>query len=138
MFSSRSHFRQQRTVRARLPLCGHRFPARHGAGADMFLQSLSMSRSVSPSVCLLTNIFLHLTAVGFEPTPLRNGALGHRLRPLGQIVMPEGVARRCVSLRLSLAPLSTQSFSMNKCATICKYLFIAKYLLCFLCLQTHR
>ena len=47
-------------------------------------------------------------------------------------------ARRCVSLRLFLAPLSTQSFSMNKCATICKYLFIAKYLLCFLCLQTHR
>ena len=46
--------------------------------------------------------------------------------------------RRCVSLRLSLAPLSTQSFSMSKCATICKYLFIAKYLLCFLCLQTHR
>ena len=35
-------------------------------------------------------------------------------------------ARRCVSLRLSLAPLSTHSFSMNKRATICKYLFIAK------------
>ena len=30
-------------------------------------------------------------------------------------------ARRCVSLRLSLAPLSIQSFSMNKRATICKY-----------------
>ena len=28
-----------------------------------------------------------LTAVGFEPTPLRNGALSHRLRPLGQTVM---------------------------------------------------
>ena len=27
-----------------------------------------------------------LTAVGFEPTPLRNGALSHRLRPLGQAV----------------------------------------------------
>ena len=24
-----------------------------------------------------------MTAVGFEPTPLRNGALSHRLRPLG-------------------------------------------------------
>ena len=34
--------------------------------------------------------------------------------------------RRCVSLLLSLAPLSTQSFSMNECATICQYLFIAK------------
>ena len=27
-----------------------------------------------------------LTPVGFEPTPLRNGALSHRLRPLGQSV----------------------------------------------------
>ena len=25
--------------------------------------------------------------MGFEPTPLRNGALSHRLRPLGQIVL---------------------------------------------------
>ena len=40
-------------------------------------------------------------------------------------------ARRCVSLRLFLAPLSIQSFSMNKCATICKYLFIAKYFFVF-------
>ena len=29
----------------------------------------------------------NLTAVGFEPTPLRNGALSHRLRPLGQTVL---------------------------------------------------
>ena len=28
-----------------------------------------------------------LTAVGFELTPLRNGALSHRLRPLGQSVL---------------------------------------------------
>ena len=27
-----------------------------------------------------------LTAVGFEPTPLRTGALSQRLRPLGQTV----------------------------------------------------
>ena len=30
---------------------------------------------------------LHMTAVGFEPTPLRNGALSHRLRLLGQTVL---------------------------------------------------
>ena len=30
-----------------------------------------------------------LTAVGFEPTPLRNGALSHRLRPLGQPVLEQ-------------------------------------------------
>ena len=28
-----------------------------------------------------------MTTVGFEPTPLRTGALSQRLRPLGQIVM---------------------------------------------------
>ena len=28
-----------------------------------------------------------MTAVGFEPTPLRNGAFSHRLRPLGQTVL---------------------------------------------------
>ena len=27
-----------------------------------------------------------VTPVGFEPTPFRNGALSHRLRPLGQSV----------------------------------------------------
>ena len=31
----------------------------------------------------------NLTAVGFEPTPFRNGALSHRLRPLGQTVLVE-------------------------------------------------
>ena len=30
---------------------------------------------------------IRMTAVGFEPTPFRNGALSHRLRPLGQTVM---------------------------------------------------
>jgi hypothetical protein len=28
-----------------------------------------------------------MTAVGFEPTPLRNGASSHRLRPLGKTVL---------------------------------------------------
>ena len=28
-----------------------------------------------------------MTAVGFEPTPFRNGALSNRLRPLGQTVL---------------------------------------------------
>ena len=132
--------------------------------------TLSLHVALCVSICLSTHkLFLHLTAVGLEPTPLRIGALSRRLRPLGQTVMPECVGmsqignmymdtgvciylytyicaythvrinltrcvcvRRCVSLRLSLAPLSTQSFSLNKCAAICKYL------LCFLCLQTHR
>ena len=33
---------------------------------------------------------IQVTAVGFEPTPFRNGALSHRLRPLGQTVLFEG------------------------------------------------
>ena len=33
--------------------------------------------------------FSKMTAVGFEPTPLRNGALSHRLRPLGQTVLAD-------------------------------------------------
>ncbi len=33
-----------------------------------------------------------MTPVGFEPTPLRNGALSHRLRPLGQSVDECGVS----------------------------------------------
>ena len=31
-----------------------------------------------------------MTAVGFEPTPLRTGALSQRLRPLGQTVLASG------------------------------------------------
>ena len=30
---------------------------------------------------------IQVTPVGFEPTPFRNGALSHRLRPLGQSVV---------------------------------------------------
>ena len=40
-----------------------------------------------------------LTAVGLEPTPFRNGALSHRLRPLGQTVMEFARARAFRSLR---------------------------------------
>ena len=36
----------------------------------------------------------NVTAVGFEPTPLRTGALSQRLRPLGQTVLP--VVKVCV------------------------------------------
>ena len=36
-----------------------------------------------------------MTAVGFEPTPFRNGALSHRLRPLGQTVLKNSAAVPC-------------------------------------------
>ena len=35
------------------------------------------------------SVRIELTAVGFEPAPFRNGALSHRLRPLGQTVLVE-------------------------------------------------
>ena len=42
-----------------------------------------------------------VTPVGFEPTPFRNGALSHRLRPLGQSVLPwSGPPAICQSGRL--------------------------------------
>ena len=42
-----------------------------------------------------------MTAVGFEPTPLRTGALSQRLRPLGQTVLPpqEGLRQPHASAR---------------------------------------
>ena len=45
-----------------------------------------------------------MIAVGFEPTPLRTGALSQRLRPLGQTVL-EAVVREFKVLRVSLLPL---------------------------------
>ena len=33
-------------------------------------------------------------AVGFEPTPFRNGALSHRLRLLGQTVLERGTSNK--------------------------------------------
>ena len=44
--------------------------------------------------------FEELTAVGFEPTPLRTGALSQRLRPLGQTVLSEvqTVELHCVAV----------------------------------------
>ena len=44
---------------------------------------------------------LDMTAVGFEPTPLRNGALSHRLRPLGHTALsPSGQLGAQVRIRL--------------------------------------
>ena len=36
---------------------------------------------------LITGHPVKMTAVGFEPTPLRTGALSQRLRPLGQTAL---------------------------------------------------
>ena len=36
-----------------------------------------------------TSYFTYMTPVGFEPTPLRTGALSQRLRPLGKSVLED-------------------------------------------------
>ena len=43
--------------------------------------------SIERSVALWRRVETSVTAVGFEPTPLRTGALSQRLRPLGQTVV---------------------------------------------------
>ena len=53
-----------------------------------------------------------MTAVGFQPTPFRNGALSHRLRPLGQTVMLFKKKVTSVSLPLSLTSHSRSSVSL--------------------------
>ena len=47
-----------------------------------------------------------MTAVGFEPTPFRNGALSHRLRPLGQTVMSIASCWATTHIRKSIALFS--------------------------------
>ena len=45
------------------------------------------ARCARGAICKLR--LLHVTAVGFEPTPLRTGAWSQRLRPFGQTVMTD-------------------------------------------------
>ena len=49
----------------------------------------------------LTRVAATVTAVGFEPTPFRTGALSQRLRPLGQTVSAYSCAAAAVGLGCS-------------------------------------
>ena len=49
-------------------------------------QGIEASSLASLVICEDHECIIQMTAVGFEPTPFRNGALSHRLRPLGQSV----------------------------------------------------
>ena len=50
---------------------------------------------------VLTSVEEKVTAVGFEPTPFRTGALSQRLRPLGQTVSAYSCAAAAVGLGCS-------------------------------------
>ena len=50
--------------------------------------------------CMHTDNYHKMTPVGFKPTPFRNGALSHRLRPLGQSVdVPSMQAKMTMTLQ---------------------------------------
>ena len=56
-----------------------------------------------------------MTPVGFEPTPFRNGALSHRLRPLGQSVLGVHCVLRAL---MSSSSCSERQISVRR-ATSC-------------------
>ena len=56
---------------------------------------------VPAAFCLCQPVSVTVTAVGFEPTPLRTGAWSQRLRPLGQTVMWHHVCKAIYSLSSS-------------------------------------
>ncbi len=67
-----------------------------------------------------TGIIEGVTAVGFEPTPLRTGALSQRLRPLGQTVSPSGrFALRSSAAQSWLASLLQVKHTMRKRENAC-------------------
>ena len=71
-----------------LRLCARVTPVRRTSST---LQHLRPCARVPPphrnlNTCQPLQLFTRMTPVGFEPTPFRNGALSHRLRPLSQSV----------------------------------------------------
>ena len=97
----------------------------------MSLLSLSLHVALCVSICPSTHkLYLHLTAVGFEPTPLRDGALSHRLGPLGQTVMPECVGMSqicnmymeigvCIYLYTNICAYTHVRINLTICVCVC-------------------
>ena len=72
-------------------------PVRKGVGSNP-TAVIMLTRSyrgimIWPYAVCAVHTMAQLTAVGFEPTPLRTGALSQRLRPLGQTVMATTAVR---------------------------------------------
>ena len=64
-----------------------RRPARAQSREDMHAEARRQPCLDAKRSAELTPVSEQMTAVGFEPTPLRTGALSRRLRPLGQTVL---------------------------------------------------
>ena len=71
--------------------------------AGTALQRLRVARLLGREKGPMTHPISEMTAVGFEPTPLRTGALSQRLRPLGQTVLRDAGANE-------VPPLPTTKF----------------------------
>jgi hypothetical protein len=76
--------------RARGVVVSHPLSMREALGSIPSVSIILCSRSVQIQwrcAALFHGTCIKLTPVGFEPTPLRTGALSQRLRPLGQSVL---------------------------------------------------
>ena len=65
-----------------------------------------------------------VTAVGFEPTPLRTGALSQRLRPLGQTVLSRSctkASQHCVAHDLAIAQRESHRGVQPQHCHICRW-----------------
>ena len=71
------------------------------------------SRAVArPTLRNLATSPQEMTPVGFEPTPLRTGALSQRLRPLGQSVLPRtNLPRLAFTTRAAALKLQASSWA---------------------------
>ena len=93
----------QRANEARGPgtWCSGITPAQHAGGPGFNPQCVHIlsPQLLAYSVAMLQGAWasqrLQMTAVGFEPTPLRTGAWSQRLRPLGQTVLGQACAHVC-------------------------------------------
>ena len=63
-----------------------------------------------------------MTPVGFEPTPFRNGALSHRLRPLGQSVVVVIVLIAMCKQPCSAGTDDQETWKSHSCNNVCTLL----------------
>ena len=84
------HRAQQDTKHSRAKFGASRAPP-HPTPPTTTATTTTTTGALNPQLdCSATSV----TAVGFEPTPLRTGALSQRLRPLGQTVLNYGLLAR--------------------------------------------
>ena len=72
-----------------------------------------------------------LTAVRFEPTPFRNGALSHSLRPLGQTLMCDWIKKNKALSKQEISRIHILCADMilSACSRAEEYVFAVRKLL---------